>query len=188
MIFRGPIVISFVRSKNLILLEEGQMASGLTVLTLVHVLLSLIGIAAGLVVLAGFLRDKRLSGSTLVFLSTTTLTSVTGYLFPFRKLLPWHILGMLSLIVVALAIIARYGRALESPWRRIYVVSSMLAFYFNVFVLLVQAFQKVPALNALAPTQSEAPFAATQLAVLVLFIVLTVLAAKRFRLEPALPA
>ena len=108
------------------------MASGLTLLTLVHVLLSLAGIGAGLVVLAGLLRGKRLDGSTVLFLATTALTSLTGFFFPFHKLLPSHILGMLSLIVLALAIIARYVRGLEGPWRRIYVLSAMLALYFNV--------------------------------------------------------
>lgn len=149
--------------------------------TLVHVLLSLAGIGSGLIVLFGMLTGKRFDGWTGIFLATTSLTNVTGFLFPFEHLLPSHIIGAISLVVLAIAILARYAGA----WDRTYVVSATLALYLNVFVAIVQAFRKVPALKALAPTQSEPPFLAAQLAVLVLFVVLTVLAAKRFRIEPA---
>jgi uncharacterized membrane protein len=159
------------------------MSSGLEAFTLFHVILSLAGILAGFVVVLGFLTGKRLDGWTSVFLATTALTSLTGYLFPFHKLLPSHILGILSLIALAFAIYARYERHIEGGWRRTYVISSVIALYFNVFVLVAQLYQKVPALKAIAPTQSETPFKITQLTVLVLFIVLGVLSTVRFREE-----
>jgi hypothetical protein len=149
--------------------------------TAVHVVISLLGIASGLVVAAGLLRSRRLELATQVFLSTTVLTSVTGFGFPFDHLLPSHIVGALSLAVLAVAIFARYGRRLAGAWRPAYVVTAMLALYFNVFVLVVQSFMKVPALHALAPTQSEPPFGIAQLAVLVLFIVATVMAVRAFK-------
>lgn len=150
-------------------------------LTLIHVLLSLAGIVAGLVVLYGFLCGKRFNGWNRTFLVTTILTSVTGYFFPFHKLLPSHILGALSLIALAIAWIARYSRNLHGGWRKTYVITAMIALYFNIFVLVVQVFQKFPALHALAPTQSEPPFAVAQSVVLLLFVVFTILAAKKFR-------
>jgi len=105
---------------------------------------------------------------------------VTGYGFPFEHLMPSHIVGALSLLVLAIAILARYPYRLQGAWRRTYISSAAIALYFNVFVLVVQAFQKVPALKALAPKGSEPPFLAAQLIVLVLFIVLTAFATKRF--------
>lgn len=160
------------------------MISGFTTLTWVHVALSLIGIVAGFVVMLGLLAAKRLDGWTAVFLASAVLTSATGFLFPVHKFLPSHAVGILSLIVLAIAIVARYGKHLGGAWRVTYVITAMVAFYLDVFVLVVQLFEKVPALKAIAPTQSEAPFKLTQLCVLVLFVVLTVLAAKRFRIEP----
>ena len=118
-----------------------------------------------------------------MFLVTTAATSLTGFGFPFQKLLPSHIVGALSLVVLAGAIFARYGKRMSGGWRPTYVVTAMMALYFNVFALVVQSFQKVPALKNLAPTQSEPPFAATQAAVLVIFVALTVVAARRFRPE-----
>jgi hypothetical protein len=159
------------------------MILGMTPLTFIHVLLSLIGILSGAVVLFGLLGSKRLDGWTAIFLTTTVLTSATGYLFPFQKLLPSHIIGAVSLVALALAIVARYSKNLAGSWRRIYVISAMIAFYLNVFVLVFQAFLKVPALKAAAPTQSEPSFLAAQVAVMILFVVLTVVAAKRFRTE-----
>lgn len=153
--------------------------------TLIHVVLSLIGILSGFVVIFGLLAGKRLDSLTMLFLVTTVLTSATGYLFPFHHLMPSHIVGILSLIVLTFAILARYVGRLSGAWRWIYVVNAAIALYFNVFVLVVQSFEKVPALKALAPTQKEPPFAVAQLVVLVLFIVLTIVAAKKFHPEPA---
>jgi len=164
------------------------MILGLTTFTLVHVVLSLIGIFAGFVVAYGFLAAKRFDGGTAIFLTTTVLTSVTGFLFPFHGFLPSYGVGIISLIVLAMAIFARYGRKLAGAWRRTYVVTAMVALYLNVFVLVVQLFEKVPTLKAMAPTQSEPPFVAAQITVLVLFIVLSVFAAIRFRNERLRPA
>ena len=133
------------------------MSSGLEAFTLFHVILSLAGILAGFVVVLGFLTGKRLDGWTSVFLATTALTSLTGYLFPFHKLLPSHILGILSLIALAFAIYARYERHIEGGWRRTYVISSVIALYFNVFVLVAQLYQKVPALKATASATCSWP-------------------------------
>jgi hypothetical protein len=149
--------------------------------TLVHVVLSLVGIGSGFVVVFGMFAGKRLNGWTALFLVSTVATSVTGFGFPIHRLGPPHYVGMLSLIVLTVAILARYAFHLTGTWRRTYVITSMIALYFNVFVGVVQAFEKVPALHAIAPKQSEPPFAITQLVVLVLFIVLTVMAARRFR-------
>lgn len=157
------------------------MFSALTTFTKVHVLISLIAIFAGLVVALGLLTSRRLNAWTAFFLVTTVLTSVTGFLFPFHGFTPAIGVGIVSLLVLAVAIFARYSRHLSGAWRWIYVVTAMLALYLNVFVLIVQLFQKVPALKALAPTQSEPPFQVTQLAALVVFVVLTILAAIRFR-------
>jgi hypothetical protein len=149
--------------------------------TFVHVLISLIGIGSGLIVMFGFLTGKRFDGLTMVFLLTTVLTSVTGFGFPFDNLLPSHKVGILSLVVLAVAIPARHVFHLAGSWRWIYVVGAPIALYLNVFVLIVQGFLKVPALKALVPTQSEPPFLVAQLFVLLLFVGLTILAAKRFR-------
>jgi hypothetical protein len=115
---------------------------------------------------------------------TTVLTSVSGFFFPFHGFLPSHGVGIISLLVLAVAIFARYGRHLAGGWRRTYAITAMIALYLNVFVLIVQAFRKVPALEAMAPTQSEPPFKITQLVVLLIFIALTIAAAIRFRSEP----
>jgi hypothetical protein len=149
----------------------------------VHVVISLVGIASGLVVLFGLLTAKRLDGWTALFLTTTVLTSLTGFGFPFTRLLPSHVVGVISMVVLGVVIFARYGRHLAGAWRSIYVVGAVLALYLNVFVGIVQAFLKVPALNASAPTQSEPPFLVTQLVVLGIFVALAVLAAIRFRTE-----
>jgi hypothetical protein len=152
--------------------------------TLVHVVISLVGIASGLVVVFGLLAGKRLDGWTALFLATTVATSVTGFGFPFDHLLPSHKVGIISLVVLVVAILARYAFHLTGAWRRTYVISAVAALYFNVFVLVVQAFLKVPALHALAPKQTEPPFLLTQLVVLVVFIVIGIVAAKRFHDEP----
>src|SRR6266446_10521393 len=156
--------------------------------TLVHVVLSLVGIASGLVVAYGLLAGKRLDGWTGLFLATTVATSVTGFGFPFDHLLPSHKVGIISLALLAIAILARYAFHLAGAWRRIYVITAIAALYLNVFVGVVQSFLKVPALHALAPKQTEPPFLVTQLVVLALFIVIGIMAAKRFDDEPVLAA
>jgi hypothetical protein len=153
--------------------------------TLLHVLISLIGIGSGLVVMYGLLTGKSLNGITAIFLVTTVLTSVTGFGFPFDHLLPSHKVGILSLIILALAIPARYVFHMAGSWRWIYVIGSTLALYFNVFVLVVQSFEKIPALKALAPTQKEPPFLVAQLLVLLIFATLTIFATVRFHPERA---
>jgi len=151
--------------------------------TLLHVLISLIGIGSGLVVMFGLVRGKRLDRWTAVFLATTAVTSITGFGFPFDHLLPAHIVGIMSLVVLAFAIPARYVFHLVGAWRWVYVVGAALALYFNVFVLIVQSFEKVPALKALAPTQKEPPFLVAQLLALLIFVTLTVFATVRFHPE-----
>jgi uncharacterized membrane protein SirB2 len=153
--------------------------------TLIHVVLSLIGIGSGLVVSFGLLAGKRFNGWTGLFLATTVATSVTGFGFPFDHLLPAHIVGIVSLAVLAVTILARYAFRLTGKWRWIYVVGAVIALYLNVFVLVVQGFLKVPALKAMAPTQSEPPFLAAQLIVMAIFVVLGIFAVKKFRIEPA---
>ncbi len=152
----------------------------LATFTLVHVILSLIGIAAGVVVLFGMLAAKRLEGWTALFLITTILTSVTGFFFPVAGFMPSHAVGIISLVFLVVALVARYAGGLVGGWRVTYVVSAIIALYLNVFVLVVQGFQKVAFLKALAPTQSEPPFLIAQLAVLAIFIGLGVLAARAF--------
>src|ERR1700738_1734660 len=149
----------------------------ISIFTFVHVLLSLVGIGSGAAVCFGLLAGKPLDGWTALFLATTVATSVTGFGFPIDHLLPSHKVGVISLVVLADAIIARYVLHLRGAWRRIYVVCVAVALYLNVFVGVVQAFEKVPALSALAPKQTEPPFVITQLVVLVLFIGLTIVAA-----------
>jgi K+-transporting ATPase A subunit len=157
------------------------MFSALTTFTKVHVVISLIAIFAGLVVAFGLLAAKRLDGWTTLFLLMTVLTSVTGFFFPFHGFTPAIGVGIISLVLLAIAILARYGRKLSGAWRWIYVVTAMLSLYLNVFVLIVQLFQKVPALKTLAPTQSEPPFQIAQLGALLIFILLIIFAAIRFR-------
>ena len=156
----------------------------LSTYTLVHVIISLIGIASGIVVLLGLLTSRPFNGWTALFLTTTLFTCVTGFGFPFQKVLPSHIVGTISLVVLAIAIVGRYVRHLAGAWRWVYAVSAVIALYLNVFVTVVQAFDKTPALKVLAPTQTEAPFTITQLVILLLFVVLGALAVKRFH-EPA---
>jgi hypothetical protein len=150
--------------------------------TFLHVLISLIGIGSGLVVMFGFITGKRIDTLTTIFLTTPALTSITGFGFPFDHLLPSHKLGIISLVVLAIAIPARYVFYLAGSWRWIYVVGAAMALYLNVFVLIAQLFMKVPALKALAPTQSEPPFLVAQILVLLVFVGLTSLAAKRFHI------
>jgi hypothetical protein len=162
---------------------ETVFGMSLATYTLVHVLISLAGIGSGLVVLFGLIAGKRLDGWTAVFLATTVATSVTGFGFPFEHLLPSHIVGFISLVVLAIAIAARYAFHLRGAWRHVYVICAVLALYLNVFVGVVQSFLKIPALRALAPKQTEPPFVVSQGIVLVAFIALATVAAIRFRAE-----
>jgi hypothetical protein len=148
--------------------------------TLIRVIISLIGIGTGLVVLFGMFDSKQLDRMTAFFLATTALTSLTGFGFPFDGVTPGIILGILSLIVLAIAVPARYSFRMAGKWRAIYVVTAVIALYFNCFVLVAQSFQKVPALHALAPKGNEPPFAIAQGVLLVLFIVAGTLAVKKF--------
>ena len=144
----------------------------LSTFTTLHVIISLIGIVTGLVVLFGMLGGRKLDSWTAIFLATTVLTSATGFLFPFNKLLPSHVVGIISLAVLAIALLALYGLHLDGPWRWIYVAAAVLALYLNAFVGVVQAFQKLAFLQPFAPTQTEAPFIVAQVAVLAVFVVL----------------
>ncbi|HEY0329344.1 MAG TPA: hypothetical protein VGC77_09610 [Rhodopseudomonas sp.] len=156
----------------------------LSTFTLIHVLISLVAIASGLIAMVGLLTSNPLRGWTALFLLTTILTSVTGFFFPFAQLLPSHIVGIISLLLLTPAVIALYLRRLGGIWRPIYVVTALLSLYLNMFVLVVQGFVKIPWLTALAPTQTEPPFLAAQGALLAFFAVVIVLATRRFR--PAL--
>ncbi len=156
--------------------------------TLLHVLISLAGIGSGFIVVYGLLTGKRLDGWTAIFLTTTVLTSLTGFLFPVEHLLPSHIVGSISLVVLAVAILARYALHLSHAWRWIYVVCAVLALYLNSFVAVVQSFLKIPALKALAPTQKEPPFLIAQLIVMALFIALGTLGVKKFHVDRTVAA
>jgi hypothetical protein len=157
------------------------MSFDVTTLLGFHVVVSLVGIATGLVVLAGLIANNRLEGWTLIFLATTLATSVTGFFFPVQQILPSHIVGAISIVVLALAIVAKYGRHLVGSWRWIYVVTAVTALYLNVFVLVVQLFLKVEALAVLAPNQNEPPFLIAQSAALVLFVIAGIISVLRFR-------
>jgi hypothetical protein len=135
--------------------------------TLIHVLISLVAIGSGIIMMYGLLTSRRFDNWTAVFLLTTALTSLTGFLFPFTAFTPAIKLGIISSVVLAVAIVTRYF--LHLAWRRTYAMAACLLLYFNVFVLVVQSFEKVPSLKGLAPTQKEPPFAIVQIAVLVLF-------------------
>jgi hypothetical protein len=148
--------------------------------TTVHVIISLIGIVSGVIVLFGMLSSKRLDGWTALFLATTVLTSVTGFFFHSAHIMPSHVVGAISLIILAVALVALYGFRLVGAWRWIYVVGAVAALYFNVFVGVVQAFQKLAFLQPLAPTQSEPPFAIAQVVVLAVFLILGFLSVRWF--------
>jgi hypothetical protein len=155
----------------------------LATFTVVHVVISLIGIISGILVLFGLFGSNRMPGMTALFLIATILTSVTGFLFPFEKLLPSHIVGIISLIMLAIACIALYVMKLSGSWRWIYTLTALIALYLNVFVLIIQSFLKIAPLHALAPSvpPSEPPFAIAQGIVLVLFVVAIIGAMRRFR-------
>ena len=156
----------------------------LEIYTIIHTLISLVAIFSGLVVVLGLLGSKRLDGWTKWFLITAVATTVTGFFFPFHGFTPAIGLGIISLPFLALAIFARYPKHLAGSWRWIYVIGAVICLYFNLFVAVVQAFEKIPALHALAPTQSEAPFKLTQLVLLLVSALLAIVAAIRFHPEP----
>ena len=156
--------------------------------TALHVIISLVGLLAGVAAVAAMLADQRPGLSTALFLCATVLTSATGFLFHSAKIGPPHIVGVLSLIVLALACAALYGFHLKGVWRTVYVVTALLALYFNAFVGVVQVFDKIAPLKALAPTGSEPPFLVAQLVVLAAFVALGVLATRRFHPMLAQPA
>jgi hypothetical protein len=151
--------------------------------TVFHVVLSLAAIASGFVIVFGMIADRRLDGWTAFFLASTVATSATGFGFPIRGMTPGIAIGIISLVVLAAAVYARYKRHLAGGWRRVYVIAAVFAFYLNFVVLIVQSFQKVTPLHALAPNQNEPPFLAAQVVSMVLFIVLGTLAVKKFRAE-----
>jgi hypothetical protein len=156
----------------------------LYIYTIIHTLISLVAIFTGFIVLFGLLAGKRLDGWTKWFLITAVATTVTGFFFPFHGITPAIKLGIISLVVLLVTIYARCPKRMAGAWRWIYVVGAVIALYFNIFVGIAQSFEKIPALNAMAPTQTEPPFKLTQLVVLVLFILLGLIAAVRFRPAP----
>ena len=146
-----------------------------------HVVISLIALALGLVVAAGLVGHPPRHRASVAFLWTTILTSVSGFPLPADRILPSHIVGAISLVLLTLAALAWYQHRLAGGWARVWIVTALSALYLNVFVFVVQAFLRVPALHALAPTQAEPPFAVAQGAVLLLFVALTVTALRRGR-------
>ncbi len=161
-----------------------------------HVIISLIAIISGIIVAFGLLGARRMPGMTALFLITTVVTSVTGFMFAtpadaprvIGSFDPPKIVGVISLIFLMLAILALYRYKLAGSWRGIYVISATLALYFNCFVLVVQSFQKIAFFHALAPTQKEPPFAVAQLILLILFVGLGIAAFKKFRPLAQAPA
>jgi hypothetical protein len=149
--------------------------------TLFHVAMSQAAIGSGFIVIYGLFTSKRMPGITALFLATTALTSITGYFFHREHILPSHIVGAVALIVLVLTVLALYSFRLRGAWRPVYVIGAVLSLYFNVFVLVAQAFLKVPSLHVLAPTGSEPPFAVAQGLVLLVFVVIGFTAARRFR-------
>lgn len=157
----------------------------ITTVTLVHTVLSLIGMVAGCVVAGGFASGRQLDRWTGTFLITTALTNITGFAFPFTQLLPSHYIAILSLVVIPVVLFARYRKHLAGAWRNVYVVGSVAVLYLNVFVLVNQLFRRVPGLIVAAPTGKEAPFAITQLLVLAMFVWLGRAAVKGYRTSAA---
>jgi len=155
----------------------------LSTFTMLHVIISLIGVVSGLVVLSGLLGSKVMPSWTALFLVTTILTNATGFLFPFDKLLPSHIIAIISLVLLAIACIALYGMKLSGAWRWIYMLTALIALYLNVFVLVIQSFLKIGPLHALAPSvpPSEPLFAVVQGIILVFFVIAIIGAVRRFR-------
>ena len=149
--------------------------------TVLHVVITLVAIGSGLIVVGGIFASHKLPVTTVLFLFTTALTSVTGFLFPIHGFTPALGVGIVACVILAVALFALYKEHLVGAWRWIYVITAVASLYLNVFVLVVQSFVKVSALNALAPTQSEPPFAITQLVILVIFILIALIAVVKFR-------
>jgi hypothetical protein len=158
-----------------------MLGMSLATFTVVHVIISLIAIVTGFIAVFGMLQSRRMAGWTAIFLWTTVLTSVTGFMFPFSGVTPGIIVGIISMVLLAIALFALYVKHLDLAWRWVYVVTAIAALWFNVFVLIVQSFQKIATLKALAPTQSEPPFQIAQGAALVLIVVLAIMAVRKFR-------
>jgi hypothetical protein len=160
----------------------------ITTVTLFHTIISIVAIAAGLVVVGGLIAGVRIDGWTGIFLVTTAVTSITGFFLPFSKLLASHWIGIVSLVILPFVIAARYWQQLRGGWRGIYVVGTVLVLYLNFFILLVQLFRRIPALLVAAPRQTEPPFVLTQLLVLALFAWLGIAAFRRFRPQAVVTA
>ena len=160
------------------------MILGLTPLVFIHTLISLVGIVTGFIVLKGLLTNDRMDRMTGWFLAMTILTSATGFILPATKFMPSHAVGVLSLVILAIACYARYGKHMAGGWRATWLTTAIMAQYFNCFVLVAQLFLKVPALHELAPEGKEPPFAIAQGVVLLAFIAAGILSLKRFRPAP----
>jgi len=151
--------------------------------TTLHVIISLVGIASGVIVLGAMLNAKAPASWTALFLATTVLTSVTGFMFPSTGFTPGQAVGAVSLVVLPVALFAYYGRHLAGPWRWVYEVTAVIALYLNCVVAVTQSFQKIPLLNAWAPTQSETPFQVAQLTLLAIFVLATIVGVRKFHPE-----
>jgi hypothetical protein len=154
--------------------------------TALHSAITFVAIGTGLIVLGGMLSARRLPILTAVFLATTVLTSITGFMFPLKTIGPPHIVGAISLVVLAVALVALYVYRLAGKWRWIYVATAVLSLYLNVFVGVVQSFQKLAFFTPLAPTQSEPPFLIAQVVVLAAFVIFGLVAVKRFHPAPSM--
>src|SRR5262249_52120047 len=163
--------------------RELSMILGMSVgaFTILHVVITLVAIGSGLIVVGGMFASHRLPMTTALILFTTALTSVTGFLFPIHGFTPALGVGILACVILAVALYALYKEHLVGAWRWVYVIGAVASLYLNVFVLVVQSFVKVSALSALAPTQTESPFAIAQAVVLAIFILITLIAVIKFR-------
>jgi hypothetical protein len=157
------------------------MGMSLAAFTQFHVVLSLVGIAAGILVVVGMWKSERMPYTTALFLATTILTSVTGFMFPFVKVGPPHVFGVISLVLLTFTLLALYRYRLAGRWRWIYVTTAIFALFLNSLVGVVQAFLKIPSVHALAPQGNEPPLLVAQVLLLVIFVVAGVMAVRRFR-------
>jgi len=157
------------------------MILGMTPFTFFHVVISLVAILSGLAILFGMMSGKRLDGWTALFLLIAVATDITGFMFPYHGFTPGIGVGIVSMVVLAIALFARYSRRMAGGWRRIYAITAVIAVYFNIFVLVAQFFEHVPSMHVLAPTGSEPPFLIAQVIVMVIFIALGIAAVKGFR-------